>query len=656
MSTGRKMGVVGVRTGIVLVLAVGACQRLLTDWLHPVFTDSAPSPMIRDHLWGGVILVAALALGIVFAARRYFTDVCLSRDPGKQSAEESEFDEFCTYYYRFPQPMKAPRMFEFYLASWFTKDPRGRPLFEFFFARIAEGNPEVLRGYEALLPQATHEARLTILAALALAGDEKTRKFLEACINDGQFEAEGDALCLLVHAAPLWQSARAKDVIGKILETPIPDPADIFQRPVRCPLDFLWAEFFVTGNTQAVSRIADVLEWPDRIRNRLQVWMQSTPAQPQQAQLLEQVGIVLDYAEREVVNAEDLDIFSMADTSTSLSRERFQQVKNALPFPLSEEDVNCIGVKASAKWSLASNARQHSLVLQTLSAGAAKTTGRAKLALLETVSRTYFAQGDFVAGCTHYDSYRRLKYDLENPQLSATKAELRALRGLSPSSASPEPGELPDPGQIARRCAEETEKASSYLTERLIVDRTLEYLKPKDYISMEWQAQFVKPDRFHVTQVTREPDGSEPYDEWITIGQEHYDYIGYWFRLKEKSTRVGLNHTMGPEQCLGILRSEQPCSALLHHYRDQRYTLLQYEIRDEQHFPGLGDEVEFPFHVRFWIEANSKLLAKVETVIQPRDPARKGVPGELVHTFAAYGLKLHIEPPEPWMVQSSNTR
>ena len=313
-------------------------------------------------------------------------------------------------------------------------------------------------------------------------------------------------------------------------------------------------------------------------------------------------------------------------------------------------------MKASAKWSLASNAREHSLVLQTCEAEATKRTGLTKLALLESVSRTYLAQGDFVVGCNHYDSYRRLKYDLQNPQLSAAKAELRALRGLSPNSASPEPGELPDPGQTARRCAEETEKVSSYLTERLIIDRTLECLKPKDYISMEWQAQFVKPDRFHVTQVAREPDGSEPCDEWITIGQEHYDYIWYWFRLKEKSTRVGLNHTMGPEQCLGILRSEQPCSALLHRYRDRRYTLLQYEIRDEQHFSGLGDEVEFPIHVRFWIEANSKLLAKVEMVIQPRDPASKGVPGELVHTFAGYGLKFRIEPPEPWMVRSSNTR
>ncbi len=638
---GRKLGVVSVRTGILLALAAVAFRGLLTDLLHSLFTERELPPMIRDNPSAVLILVAALTLISVFAARRYLTNANLFRDhAAEQAARESEFDEFFTYYYRSPAPTKAPRMFEYYLENWFNKDPRGRPLFEFLFARIAKGSPEVLRGYEALLPQATHEARLTILAALALAGDEQTRKFLEARINNSQFGAE-------------------KNVIGKILEAPIPVPADIFQRPVRCPLDldFLWTEFSVTGNPRAVSRLIDVLEWPDRLREKLCAWMQSTCAQPQQVQLLEQVGIVLDYAEREVVNAEDLDILSMADTSTSLSRERFQEVKSALPFPLSEEDTNYIGVKASAKWSLTSNAERHPLILQTCEAEAAKRTGRAKLALLEIVSRTYLAQGDFVAGCNHFDSYRRLKYDLQNPQLSAAKAELRGLRGLSPSSASLEPGELPDPGRIARLCAEETEKASSYLTERLIIDRAEEYLKPKEYISMEWQAQFVKPDRFHVTQIAREPDGSEPYDEWITIGQEHYDYIGYWFRLEERSTRVGLNHTMGPEQCLGILRSEQPCSALLHHYRDQRYTLLQYEIRDEQHFPGLGDEVEFPIHVRFWIEANSELLAKVEMVIQPRDdPARKGVPGELVHTFAGYGLKLRIEPPEPWMVQSSNTR
>ena len=38
-------------------------------------------------------------------------------------------------------------------------------------------------------------------------------------------------------------------------------------------LDYLWAEFFLTGNTEAIKKIIEVLKWPDRIRSRVNTWL-----------------------------------------------------------------------------------------------------------------------------------------------------------------------------------------------------------------------------------------------------------------------------------------------------------------------------------------------------------------------------------------------
>lgn len=47
-----------------------------------------------------------------------------------------------------------------------------------------------------------------------------------------------------------------------------------------------------------------------------------------------------------------------------MSREKFETVKTALPFTLSDDDIFYMAVKAAAVWSLAANAQQHPLVLE----------------------------------------------------------------------------------------------------------------------------------------------------------------------------------------------------------------------------------------------------------------------------------------------------
>jgi putative NIF3 family GTP cyclohydrolase 1 type 2 len=241
------------------------------------------------------ILISALVLVVLIAGGRRLFAAHSPRDRQKQSMSDQALDKFETYYYRSPAPKEAPRMFEWWLTHDFSpSDPVGRLIQGFFFARVARDNPEVVRGYEVVLPKVPHEARLVILEVLSVSGDENTRKFLQDCAANSKFGAE-------------------KDVIDKILAGPIPAPLDIFQRPIEggWDLDLLWIEFFVTGSPRPVLRIVDVLEWPDRLRGKLSAWMESTSPVANQVQLLEQGGFVLDFAHKEIVNIDDLDIFSV---------------------------------------------------------------------------------------------------------------------------------------------------------------------------------------------------------------------------------------------------------------------------------------------------------------------------------------------------------
>ena len=106
-------------------------------------------------------------------------------------------------------------------------------------------------------------------------------------------------------------------------------------------------EFLVTGNKIAVVRIIKVLEWPDRIREKLEKWLKE-PAnglllrwkRKRQLRYLRRVtGIVCDVHTKRVRTLDDLDcVFSFGFTLDFPSEERVNKVVAALPFELNEFD------------------------------------------------------------------------------------------------------------------------------------------------------------------------------------------------------------------------------------------------------------------------------------------------------------------------------
>jgi hypothetical protein len=248
----------------------------------------------------------------------------------------------------------------------------------YFLARVAQINPAALRGYEILFDRVLHKGRLFILGIMRLAGDRKTRDFLDSRLHS-------------------WKFMRERREIRQVLEFGFPVAIDVTRQPVRTAtdMDVLWAEFTVTGNTQPVVCIIDVLEWPDRIRQRLNTWLQSDhaeqPGWEETRMKLRGAGIFLDSTKKEVINKTDLDWLYM-NAYLDGGHEGLEYFKRCLPFSLTPQDVSHIGINGAARWSLTANSEQHPAVLATCQEQLVSRTGHAKTVLIGICARMVSAR------------------------------------------------------------------------------------------------------------------------------------------------------------------------------------------------------------------------------------------------------------------------
>ena len=154
-----------------------------------------------------------------------------------------------------------------------------------------------------------------------------------------------------------------------MLQYPIPLGIDPLKRRVESArdLDYLWAEFMVTGNEKAVKKIIQVLDWTDGVRDTLSHYLRSTVPVQKKWKILEilesQGEIECDAEKYEIKTDKDLDIA----IATKLNEKKFnaadfRKVKEALELTL--DDLLRLSVKGAASWSLSSNAKQHEKVFE----------------------------------------------------------------------------------------------------------------------------------------------------------------------------------------------------------------------------------------------------------------------------------------------------
>ncbi len=293
--------------------------------------------------------------------------------------DEPSLDELFSSYYRSPVEPDVESALRRFLTRDCYSCPEGSiPLAIYFFARIAKDRPSLVRVYERQLGSVSGLGAEALLELLRQAGDAETRDILESCLDDSDY-------------------AGIRESIECTLQSQIPEFRNALLAPVRTclDLDLLWAEFLATGNAEAVRKIIGVLDRQDLVRGRLREWLNSASSQgiaKVKLDKLQALGLRFDVKSREIQTTGDLDCWIVLDgVGRDTQSERAKAIRSLLPFELFSDELEHIAIKSAAKWSLASNAARHPLVLETCVQALEDRELPVRLSLLEIQAEAHLA-------------------------------------------------------------------------------------------------------------------------------------------------------------------------------------------------------------------------------------------------------------------------
>jgi hypothetical protein len=198
----------------------------------------------------------------------------------------------------------------------------------YYFAKAAKLVPEATQSYERLLGEATKSNKPYIQAILHLVKGEHVK-------------------------TPPY-------------DTQFPYQLEVIDRPISRPidLDYLWCEFSLTGEPAPVEKIIGTLAWTDHFRVALNNWLVEPNngffqkrQKRKTLKLLYEAGLEFDEEGGNIVSQDDLDCLIIWGHNSQYlpDSERLPRILSALPFSLSDEDLNHMMIKASALWSLSVN-------------------------------------------------------------------------------------------------------------------------------------------------------------------------------------------------------------------------------------------------------------------------------------------------------------
>ncbi|NDQ57863.1 MAG: hypothetical protein GZ088_12400 [Acidipila sp.] len=238
------------------------------------------------------------------------------------------------------------------------------------------------------------------------------------------------------------------------------------------------------------------------------------------------------------------------------------------------------------------------------------------------------------------------------PKLSVQnyKSEVDKLMALSTESAKKQLSGDVDLKVIATKCADELEKARSYGSVAVILDRENKQLRSHNAVAGTMTFDYVAPDRYHVVQNAWGGGPGYDFDEWVTIGDSYYTFTSIWIEGIEKALVPAgydprhTNRAWGLPKYVDVLRGEQPISGDMYLYNGKPYYLLVYVFPPSRH-------PEFPEFVargsanlRLWIDSNTGLLAEADFVPVPEKPGN-APHREFKQVLVAYSGDIRVDPP-----------
>lgn len=161
-----------------------------------------------------------------------------------------------------------------------------------------------------------------------------------------------------------------------------------------------------------------------------------------------------------------------------------------------------------------------------------------------------------------------------------------------------------DPLAVVQSCRDRAASVRSYRSAATIrvANETSHMEGPVQYV-----LEAIRPDRFHVQQ-SAWMDEREVYDEWITLGEDHYDNVGAWGKSLVPQ-RKDLNRELSLETFLGLLDTAGAHECLS--YPLDEHVFLRLDA--DSVAPGLAQGQDSREAVTIlWIDDATLLPAKVE--------------------------------------------
>jgi len=220
-----------------------------------------------------------------------------------------------------------------------------------------------------------------------------------------------------------------------------------------------------------------------------------------------------------------------------------------------------------------------------------------------------------------------------------TGARLDRLSSLSIETTKRVENSGIDWRELARKSEAVTGDAEAYCSRTIIRDYMLEEPKPADDIISQWRTDFVRPDRWHVTQQMWDPELGDLWDEWVSIGGENYQNAGLW-TLTEPGQNDLLNQSLSIGSMIEFLNLV-PDALGVYSQEGTQYLLLEYSISDFRNNPLFAVCEDVGCQVQVWIQTASGFVVKGS--LQSNDSSV-----HIDQMYTCFNEPVEVVPP-PWL-------
>lgn len=197
--------------------------------------------------------------------------------------------------------------------------------------------------------------------------------------------------------------------------------------------------------------------------------------------------------------------------------------------------------------------------------------------------------------------------------------------------------------QLAAQALKATEKAVSYHSRLMILDYTEEKLKECNYVSIQMEFSYEKPNRFEVYQASL---AEKVFDHWISIGKKHYSEISETWFEDTHGHRGKTNEWLAFDKYRPLLKGCTFTYGGIEPFGNNECFVIKGKLnasaQNDWHIP----KGTFDSEVSFSILKDTKQIAKVSVRVRGTGEDGAKVDSDIQQWYREYNAKFNIQKPK----------